>query len=248
MAEEAELSGRAAIVTGASRGIGRAIAERLARAGAGVVLTARHAEEGEKAAAEIREAGGRVAFVQADAGDDSAWMRTIEVAEADFGGVDVLVLNAGVSKAAKTLNLSLEDFRENSRVNLKGVFLGLKHGAGALRRRGGGGSVVMVASIVGKIGVANHIHYVSAKAGVRLLAKAAALELGPEKIRVNTIHPGFILTEHSGAFPESVMGDPPLQRGGEPGEVAEAALFLASDRSEFMTGAEIVMDGGWTAR
>jgi 3alpha(or 20beta)-hydroxysteroid dehydrogenase len=142
--------------------------------------------------------------------------------------------------------LSLADFRRVNDINLKGPFLGLKHAEAALRRRGG--SVIMVASIAGKIGVADHIHYTASKAGVRLLAKAAALELGPARIRVNTLHPGFVRTGMSGDFDPATVASAPLRRAGEPEEVAEAALFLASDRSAFMTGAEIVIDGGWTVR
>jgi 3alpha(or 20beta)-hydroxysteroid dehydrogenase len=242
-----DLKGRTAIVTGASRGIGEAIARALAGAGANVVLTAR-SDAGEMVAAAIRADGGQAAFVAADQGEDADWSRVVAQAEATFGGLDILILNAGVVGVAPVADMSLEAFRALNRVNLRGAFLGLKHGVAAIRRTGRGGSVAIVSSIVGKIGVPEHVHYAASKAGVRMMAKAAALELGPEKIRVNTIHPGMISTEMIAHFPPEMARAIPLQRFGEADEVGKAALFLASDRSSFMTGAEIVIDGGWTAQ
>ncbi len=236
-----------AVVTGASRGIGRATAARFAAAGACVVMTGRDQKAGEAAASAIQGEGGRAIFVQADQGQDDDWSRTIAAAEDAFDGVDILVVNAGVSAMARTAELSLADFRAMNRTNLKGPFLGVKHATTAMRRRGGG-SIVLVASIAGRIGVADHIHYTASKGGVRLLAKAAALELGPEKIRVNSVHPGFTRTEMTARFPEALVMSAPLQRFGEPRDLAEAVLFLASDRSIFMTGAELVVDGGWTVQ
>ena len=245
-----ELSGRAAIVTGGTRGIGRAIAAALTSAGADVLVTGPDAARTREAAAALRtDTGGRVVGLAADHGSDADWARvTLDVMEA-FGRLDILVLNAGVSSAVSTAQMSLEAFRALNRVNLKGVFLGLKHGVAAMRAEGGGGSVTIVSSIVGaKVGVPDHIHYAAAKAGVRMMAKAAALELGPEHIRVNTIHPGMTHTDMTADFPPELARAIPLRRYGEPGEIADAALFLSSDRSRFMTGAEIVIDGGWIAR
>jgi 3alpha(or 20beta)-hydroxysteroid dehydrogenase len=117
-----------------------------------------------------------------------------------------------------------------------------------MRRGGRGGSIALIASIAGKIGVADHIHYTASKGGVRLLAKAAALELGPEGVRVNSIHPGFTRTDMAAGFPDALIRAAPLQRAAEPRDIAEAVLFLACDRSRFMTGAELVVDGGWSAQ
>ena len=243
-----ELAGRRALVSGASRGVGLAIAHALARAGASVVMTGRHAEAGDAAAARVREAGGDAVFVRAEHASDADWMAAVEAAETRFGGLDILVANAGISAMARTADLSLEDFRDVCRTNLKGPFLGLKHATAAIRRGGRGGSIVMIGSIVANIGAADHLHYTASKSGVAMLVKAAALELGPEKIRVNAIHPGFIDTDMTARFPAELRVAAPLGRVAEPREIAAAALFLASDRSIFMTGAEIVLDGGWTAR
>lgn len=243
-----ELAGRSAIVTGASRGMGLAIARALAAEGAGVVISARDPEAGEAAARSIGETGGRARFVTADQGSSADWARLVDEAENANGRLDILVLNAGVSEMAATADLALEDFRRVCRTNLKGPFLGLKHGVEAIRRGGRGGSVIVVGSIAAKIGVADHIHYTASKSGAHMLVKAAALELGPEKIRVNSIHPGFVDTELTRRFPEEQKRAAPLGRPADPAEIARAALFLASDRSAFMTGAEIVLDGGWVAR
>lgn len=244
-----ELDGRAVIVTGGGRGIGRAVAERLARAGARVALTSRTAEEGQAAADAINAGGGEATYVQADQAVDADWRRVaIEVAER-FGRLDILVLCAGVNPSGAIADLPVADFDAVNGINLKGVFLGLKHGVEAIRRGGRGGSVILVGSIVGKIGAPDFGAYAASKDGVRLLAKAAALELGPEQIRVNSLHPGLIDTEMNARFPREALEKAiPLKRYGRPDEMADCVLFLASDRSRFMTGAELVADAGWTVQ
>lgn len=243
-----ELEGRTAIVTGAGRGIGQAIAVALAAAGSRVVLTGRDPARGAAAAAAIQADGGEALFMKADQGSDADWIATVAAAQDRFGAPRIVVINAGLAGAIPTQDMSLEDFRALNRVNLKGAFLGVKHAAAAMRAAGGGGSIILMASIVGKVGVANHAHYAASKGGVRLLAKAAALELGPDQIRVNSIHPGMTRTDMIAGFPPQIADAIPLGRFGEPRDVAEAALFLASDRSIFMTGAELVVDGGWIAQ
>lgn len=245
-----ELEGRTAIVSGGGRGIGRAAGEALAGAGARVVLTSRTAEQGEAAAAAVQAEGGEAVYVQADQASSDDWARVTDTTLARFGRLDILVLAAGVNEPwGDIADQPVAGFDAVNAVNLRGVFLGLKHGVEAIRRGGEGGSVVLVGSIVGLVGAAGFGAYTASKDGVRLLAKAAALELGPEKIRVNSLHPGMTDTELARKLPREAL-EPliPLKRYALPGEIANAILFLASDRSRFMTGAELVADGGWTVQ
>ena len=235
MSFEQELKGRTYIVTGASRGIGRATAIRLAAKGAGLVLTGRDMAAGQSVVAEIAALGQTARFVVADQGSDRDWVRLMDETLSAFGRVDGLVANAGIAVPTP--------------INLKGCFLGLKHVTQALRQHGEGGSIVLISSIIGKVGAPAHAHYAAAKGGVRLMAKAAALELGPEKIRVNSVHPGMVKTQMTAGFDEAMVAPAiPLKRFGLPQEIAETCLFLVSDRSKFMTGAEMVVDGGWIAQ
>ena len=245
---DGELTGKVAIVTGATRGIGRAIAEMFVASGAQVVLTARDVQMGEAAAREM-SADGKAIFIRADQSADADWVHVIEHALAAFGRVDILIANAGLSYPIPAIDMALEQFRTLNAVNLKGCFLGLKHAVQAIRRHTDGGAIVLMSSIVGMVGVPGYIHYSAAKDGVRLMAKAAALELGAEKIRVNSIHPGMIRTDMTAGFDEKMLAPMiPLGRFGEPRDIANAALFLASPRGKFITGTELVVDGGWIAR
>lgn len=241
----AELAEKIAIVTGASRGLGFAVAKKFILSGARVVMTGRNPEAGAAAAQELSEAGDAV-FVVADHASAADWDRVIETALSRFGRVDILVANAGITHGTPTTDMTLEEFRGLNRINLKGPFLGLKHTVAAMRRHGEGGAIVLMSSIVGKVGIPGLIHYSAAKGGLRLMAKAAALELGPEKIRVNSLHPGMIRTDMTAPFPEAQMAARiPLGKFGEPEDVANAALFLAGPRGQFITGTELVIDGGW---
>ena len=244
-----ELSGRTAIVTGATRGIGRGVALRLAAAGAYVVGTGRDGQAGRSLAGEIKSQGGDGEFFKQDVTDAADWQRLAEHVWTTRGRLDVMVANAGVTSNKPAVEMSLEEFRALNNVNLKGVFSALRMATEIMRRTGDGGSIVLVGSIVGKVGVAGYTHYSAAKDGVRLMAKAAALELGPENIRVNSLHPGMVRTDMTAGFPEEQMGAViPLGRFGDPAEMAEAVAFLASPRSAYMTGAELVADGGWIAQ
>lgn len=243
-----QLAGKVAIVTGASRGIGRAVADLFAVNGASVVLTGRDAAPVIAAAKDI-SGNGKAISVQADQSSDADWGRVIEAALSTFGRVDILVANAGLSYAVPAAEMTLEQFRALNDVNLKGCFLGLKHSVAAMRRHAAGGAIVLMSSIVGMVGVPGYIHYSAAKGGLRLMAKAAALELGAEKIRVNSVHPGMIRTDMTAAFDEKAMAAAiPMGGFGAPRDIADAALFLASDRGKFITGTQLVVDGGWIAR
>ncbi|MBU6372892.1 MAG: SDR family oxidoreductase [Alphaproteobacteria bacterium] len=244
-----ELAGKGAVITGGTRGIGKACAIGLARAGAHVVVSGRSDADGAAVVREIEAGGGRATFAHQDVRRAEDWDRLMETTLRTAGRVDAFVANAGISFAKTAAEMSLAEFRDMIAVNLEAVFIGLQRATTAIRAHGEGGSIILMSSIVGKIGAPGYMHYGAAKAGVRLMAKAAALELGPEKIRVNSVHPGFVRTDMTAEFPEDFMASlTPLGRIGEAREIADAVVFLASDRSKFMTGAEVVLDGGLIVR
>lgn len=259
MAERAgRVQGKVALITGAASGLGAEAARRLAREGAAVVLTDCMDEGGEALADAIAGAGGRAAYFHHDVAHEDDWARVVAAVETRFGRLDVLVNNAGVAGGGLDLMThGLADWRRVLSINLDGVFLGLRH-AGPAMVRAGGGSVINVSSILGKVGLAGASAYCASKGGVLMLTKAAALEWAPLNIRVNSIHPGFIETPMlSGAFDQAENGPEmramivarhALGRLGAPREVADGVVFLASDESSFMTGAELVIDGGYTAQ
>lgn len=240
-----ELEGRVALVTGATRGIGKAAAIALAQAGAHVVLTGRTRKDGDAAVAEIKGAGGSAAFVELDVTDRAATQRLFE----SLDRLDIFVANAGISVDKTAALMSLAEFRQIMAVNLEAVFVGLQHAVTAMRKGGRGGSAILMSSIMGKIAAPGYMHYCAAKVGLTLMAKSAALELGAEGIRVNSVHPGLVRTDMTAAFPENMMAQLiPMGRFGNPEEIATGVVFLASDRSKFMTGAEMVIDGAMSIR
>jgi NAD(P)-dependent dehydrogenase (short-subunit alcohol dehydrogenase family) len=252
------LEGKVALVTGAASGLGAESARRLAREGAAVLLTDLAREAGETVSREIATAGGQAAFVAHDVTSETDWAAAVETAVARFGRLNVLVNNAGISGGPPDLMThSLEDWRRILSVNLDGVFLGLRH-AGPAIAEAGGGSVINLSSILGKVAIAGAAAYCASKGGVLMLTKAAALEWAPLNIRVNSIHPGFIDTPMvSAALREAPNGNElteiitarhALGRLGQPREIADAVVFLASDESSFITGSELVVDGGYTAQ
>lgn len=251
------LSGKVALVTGAASGLGAATARRLAKEGATVVLTDRDIV-GEDIAAHIVDTGGRAVFRLHDVTSQPDWAAAVEHAVADFGRLDILVNNAGVAGGNHELmDHSFDAWRQILSVNLDGVFLGLRH-AGPRIAASGGGSVINISSILGKVGMAGAAAYCASKGGVTLLTKAAALEWAPLGIRVNSIHPGFIDTpmvsgalagrEDGNEMRVALMAAHPLGRFGGPKEIGDAVAFLASDDASFITGAELVVDGGYTAQ
>ncbi len=259
MAERAgRVAGKVALVTGAASGLGAASARRLAAEGASVMLTDVSADAGRAVADQIADAGGAAAFELHDVTSQGEWERVVAATTQRFGRLDILVNNAGVSGGPQELmTLELDAWRRVLAVNLDGVFLGMRM-AGPAIAASGGGSVVNISSILGKVGLAGAAAYCASKGGVALLTKAAALEWAPLGIRVNSVHPGFIDTPMvSGAIQQAENGNEmrdmiisrhALARLGVPREIADAVLFLASDEFSFMTGAELVVDGGYTAQ
>ena len=252
------VEGKVALVTGAAMGLGAATARRLAQEGAAVLLTDVADEPADAVVREIRAAGGRAAFRHHDVTSEADWTEAIEAARAEFGALHVLVNNAGIGGGSTPIiDHDIAEWRRVLSVNLDGVFLGMR-AAGRLIADSGGGSVINLSSILGKVGLAEAAAYCASKGGVLQLTKAAALEWAPLNIRVNSVHPGFIDTpmvasalqrsENGTEMRDMLIMAHPLGRLGVPTEIADAILFLASDESRFMTGAELVVDGGYLAR
>lgn len=254
-----ELRGRVALVTGGARGLGAAAAKALAAKGAKVVVS--DIRDGEETAAAIDGA-----FVKHDVTNEDEWIAAVKFAKDTFGGLDILVNNAGVFWMKPLAMETLEGFRRMQAINVEGVFLGLKHCIPAIAERAqqwdGGGAVVNLSSVAGIVGGPNIIAYNASKGAVRLMTKSAALEFAPAKVRVNSVHPGIIDTpmmaeaakvieattgQGSNSTREQFASRHPLGRMGRDVDVANAVAFLASDAAAFVTGSELVVDGGMTA-
>ena len=254
------LKGKVALVTGGASGIGRRSAERMAGEGARVAITDVNAEGGRAAAAEI---GGDAVFLEHDVTDEAAWRRAIARTLERFGRLDVVVNSAGVGTMGTVEETSLEDWRRVMAVNADSVFLGCKYGVEAIartsREAGAGGSIINLSSVSGIIGGHNLAAYNASKGAVRLLTKSVALHCARKgyNIRCNSVHPTFIDTPmvramiDRAADPAAVRAklerQVPLGRLGEPDDIAWGVVYLASDESKYMTGAEFVVDGGITA-
>ena len=246
------LEDKIAIVTGAGHGMGESMARIFAREGAKVVVADIAEEDGGRVAAEIVAGGGDAIFVRLDISKESEWAAVVAATLQRHGRLDILVNNAGVSGALPDLN-SLADYDRLMTINARGTFLGMQHALPEMRKAGGG-SIVNLSSISGLIGQTNiHMGYNGAKAAIHVMTKAAAVQFAKYGIRVNSVHPGLMppmRTSGRTADPETrakTLKGVPLGRAGEVDEVAYAILFLASDESSYVTGAELVVDGGWTA-
>ncbi|MDA2803605.1 glucose 1-dehydrogenase [Nocardiopsis suaedae] len=238
------VEGKVAIVTGGARGLGAAQVRALVREGARVVIADVLDEEGVALSAELGDPAG---FVHLDVTDADGWQDAVAAAERLFGPVNVLVNNAGIVHNEPLEEMSEADFRKDIDVNQVGVFLGMKAVIGSMRTAGGG-SIVNISSIGGIIAFSGIMGYTATKWAVRGMTKGAAQELGPEGIRVNSVHPGFVttpMTEGSGV--DDLARIQPLRRTGEPEELANLVLFLASDESSYSTGSEFIADGGYTS-
>ncbi|HEY1415021.1 MAG TPA: glucose 1-dehydrogenase [Caulobacteraceae bacterium] len=260
-----KLDGKVAVVTGGASGIGAGCAEALAREGAKVVVTDIQDHKGETVAADIGKAGGEVHYFHHDVTSEEAWIAVMAEVKGAYGRLDVLVNNAGIGLGAPTITeMSLADFKRQQAINVEGVFLGCKHGIKLMREAGNGGSIVNISSVAGLRGAAMLAGYCATKGAVRLFTKAVALECAQMRdgVRVNSVHPGIIETpiwmtvipgggDGANAPPDldaiSAMSVP-LGVKGLPEDIAKGVLWLASDESRYVTGTELVIDGGMTAR
>ena len=248
------LEGKVAIISGGARGMGAAEAKLFAREGAKVIICDVLEDEGRQTEAEINEVGGDAVFVKLDVTSQDEWENAVNTAIERFGKLDILVNNAGIIVQSTIEDMTVELWDKVMDVNAKGVFLGTKTAIPHMKEAGGG-SIVNISSISGIVRQDNvHAGYNAAKGAVRIFTKAAAVQYAKENIRVNSIHPGPIatpMTAEGRADPERValtLDRTPLGRYGEPEEVANAVLFLASDEASYVTGSEIVVDGGYTAQ
>jgi 3(or 17)beta-hydroxysteroid dehydrogenase len=248
------LAGKSCFITGGASGLGLAMAEAFSADGANVVLTDRDTAKGEAAAAGIDNCS----FLPLDVAEEAQWIAALDLAVARLGRLDVLVNNAGVAPTGTVETMSLEEFRWMTRINVDGVFLGCKYGIPHLRAAGGG-SIINLSSVAGLVAAPFLAGYSATKGAVCLLTKSIAVDLARrgDKIRCNSIHPVFVNTPmlHGLSLPggdrdrlqSALVRSVPMGRVGEPEEVAALAVFLASDESQFITGAEMVIDGGFTA-
>lgn len=235
-----------AVVTGAALGIGNAVARRFVAEGARVVLTDIRSADGKAVAEDL---GPGACFVAHDVSDEGSWQAVVDTTLAAFGGIDILINNAGIWRTASLIEETVSGFDELIRVNLRGVFLGMRAVAPQMRNRGGG-SIVNTSSTAGLVGLSDMVAYGASKWGVRGVTKVAALELGPWGVRVNSIYPGGVdtpMTASHGFSRAPGRANVPLGRYGTPEDIASLHLFLASDESSWITGAEIYIDGGLMA-
>ena len=259
-----QVEGKIALVTGGASGIGAAIAELLAREGASVVATDIDELNGPEVVARIRKGGREATFLHQDVTSEPRWIEVVAEVEKRHGRLDILVSNAGIGIGVPSIvDMTLDDWRRQNAINLDGVFLSVKHCL-PLMRKTGGGSIIMMSSLAGLRGAAGLSAYSATKGGVRLFAKSIAMECATvgDGIRVNSVHPGIIDTPIWGKIPTGATGsgqnapiDPeerarmatPLARAGRAEEIASGVLYLASDASRYVTGTELVIDGGMNA-
>ena len=248
------MDGKVAFISGGAKGQGEAEARMFANEGAKVVIADILDGDGMRVAAEIAESGGDALFIHLDVTSEEEWKSAIENTVSTFGKLDVLVNNAGIWRGGKVEETTVEDWDAIMDINAKGVFLGTKVAIPEMRKAGGG-SVINISSVAGLVGNPRSTAYTTSKGAVRLLTKATAIQYANEGIRANSIHPGPIDTDMiqevwrgNDEYRAESMARTPLGRVGTVQDIAYGALFLASDESSFMTGSELVIDGGSTAQ
>jgi NAD(P)-dependent dehydrogenase (short-subunit alcohol dehydrogenase family) len=246
------LENKVALISGGARGMGAVEAKLFAKEGAKVIIGDMLEDEGRKVEAEINEAGGECAFVVLDVSDEDAWRKAVDEAVSRYGKLDILVNNAGIYRAHNVEETTADEWDQVMDINAKGVFLGTKHAIPAMRDAGGG-SIVNISSVAGLTGSKVTSAYNASKGAVRLLTKSTAIQYAADGIRANSVHPGTIETPMTEGFladdaaRQDRMDRTPIGRLGRPEDVAYGALYLASDEASFVTGSELVIDGGRTA-
>jgi NAD(P)-dependent dehydrogenase (short-subunit alcohol dehydrogenase family) len=248
------LAGKVALISGGARGMGAVEARLFAKEGAKVTIGDLLEDEGRKLEAEIAAAGGEAIYVHLDVTSEAEWQHAVETTVSRFGKLDILVNNAGISGRGRVEDTTVKAWDQVMEVNAKGVFLGTKVAIPAMRACGGG-SIINISSQLGLVGTDHSSpQYQASKGAVRLLTKATAIQYAKEGIRANSVHPGPVvtpMTEAARADPERykiMLSRIPMGRYGQPEDVAFGVLYLASDESTWVTGSELVIDGGWTAQ
>lgn len=247
---ENRLENKVAIITGAANGIGREEAILFAKNRAKVVLTDINEEDLLETVEYIKKQGGTVIGIRQDVSREEDWQDVITKTEAEFGRLDILVNNAAILSRNGLGETSIEEFTKIQTINSTGTFLGMKYGAELIKKTSGRGSIINTSSGSGLVGSAGSTAYHASKGAVRLMTKSAAIELAKDLIRVNSIHPGVIETAMSGGKDgEHPLKDKiPWPTLGKPIDIAYGALYLASDESRYVTGSELIIDGGYTAQ
>jgi NAD(P)-dependent dehydrogenase (short-subunit alcohol dehydrogenase family) len=248
------LQGKTAIVTGGATGIGKATVQKFLEQGANVVFTDINEENGRKTYDELKKISDNVLFVKHDVQQEEDWARVVSETKEKFGGIDILFNNAGIFVTNPIEKYTIEEWNRLMGINVTGVFLGMKHVIPVMRLQEGG-SIINASSVAGLKGVPNHALYGASKGAVRIMTKDVAMEVAHEQIRVNSIHPGVIQTSMgdevasgTNLTSEQLASLTPIKRLGTPEDIAHLVVFLASDESTFITGTEMVIDGGSSAK
>jgi len=247
------LQNKVALISGGAKGMGAVEAKLFAKEGAKIVIGDVLETEGKQIEGEINKTGGECLFVPLDVTDENQWNEAVAATVKRFGKLDILINNAGIFRTSPVEETSSTEWDQVMDINAKGVFLGAKAAIPAMREAGGG-SIINLSSVAGLVGAAYSSAYSASKGAVRLFTKSTAIQYATDGVRCNSIHPGVIQTDMTkeaiadSQFKAQRLDPTPLARLGQPEDVAYGALYLASDESSFVTGAELVIDGGWTAQ